>query len=87
MTAPLRRKIARSRYSRTVWLGLAVAVAGYLEAQFRLIESLIPEQWRGVGMMAVGLAVVVLRFVTTLPVEELGPHDQDAPEDTDQPPA
>jgi hypothetical protein len=82
MTTPMRRKMRGARYSRTVWLGLAVVITGFLEAQFRLVEHLIPDQWRGVAMMGVGLTVVVLRFLTTLPVEDLHPvesNDQEPP--------
>lgn len=80
----LRRKVTGAKRSKLVWLGLAVAVAGYLEAQFRMVEHLIPEQWRGVAMMAVGVTVVVLRFMTTLPLEDLAPQADD-PETPEQP--
>lgn len=77
----LRKKTRGAKYSRMVWLGLAVTVLGFLEAQFRTIENLIPEKYRGLGLMAIGLAVVVLRFMTTVPVEDLAAeHDDPHPE-------
>lgn len=78
----LRKKARGAKYSRLVWLGLAVTVLGFLEAQFRTIEHLLPEKYRGLGLMLLGLAVVVLRFMTTVPVEDLAPeHDDPHPED------
>jgi hypothetical protein len=77
----LRKKTRGAKYSKTVWMGLALATAGFLEAQFRMIEHLVPEQYRGPALMLVGLVVVWLRFVTTLPVEALAPeHDDPHPE-------
>ena len=76
-----RKKARGAKYSRLVWMGLALATAGFLETQFRMIEHLIPEQYRGPALMLVGLAVVWLRFLTTLPVEDLAPaHDDPHPE-------
>lgn len=76
------RKVRGARRSKLVWLGLAVAISGALESQFRLIENLIPEKYRGVGLMAIGLTVVVLRWMTTMPLQDLGEHepDQDPPQ-------
>ena len=75
----LRRKARGAKYSRLVWMGLALATAGFLETQFRMIEHLLPEQWRGPALMLVGLIVVWLRFLTTMPVEDLGPEHNDPP--------
>lgn len=75
----LRKKARGAKYSRLVWLGFALTVAGFLEAQFRMVEHLLPEAWRGPALMAIGLLVVVLRFATTLPVEDLAPAADEPP--------
>ena len=86
MKTMTRRKVRGASRSKLVWLGLAVAIAGFLESQFRLVENLIPERWRGVAMMAVGLTVVVLRFMTTLPLEDLAPEaEEPAPTEPEAP--
>lgn len=83
----LRAKARGARYSKLVWLGLALAVSGFAEAQFQLVQHLLPEQWRGPALMFLGTLVVVLRFLTTLPLSELGPQpDSDpTPPDNDPP--
>jgi hypothetical protein len=78
-----RAKAKGAKNSRMIWLGLAVTIFGFLEAQFRTIETFIPERYRGLGLVAIGLTVIVLRFVTTLPLEDM----QDEPEPGDDPPA
>jgi len=76
----LRAKARGAKYSRLVWLGLAVAVSGYLETQFRTIEVLIPERWRGPALMLLGLVVVVLRFMTTAPLDQIEQERHPPPE-------
>lgn len=75
----MKRRVKGAKFSRLVWLGLGVTVLGFLEAQFRTIEFLIPEKWRGVGLMLLGLTVVVLRFMTTLPLEDKADLDEPPP--------
>jgi hypothetical protein len=79
----LRKKTRGAKYSKTVWLGLTLAAAGFLEAQFRMVEHLIPEEYRGVALMGVGMLVVVLRFLTTMPVEDLAPEPETPTADND----
>ena len=81
----LRAKARGAKYSKLVWLGLALSLTGFLEAQFRMVEHLIPEQWRGPALMGVGFLVIILRFVTTLPLQELAPPPAEAPADNDPP--
>jgi len=77
----LRKRAKGAKFSKLVWLGLTLTVFGFLEANFRTIEYLIPEHWRGPAVMAVGMIVVVLRFVTTMPLDELtGTPDDPKPE-------
>lgn len=85
MNTMTQRKMRGAKRSKLVWLGLALAMAGFLEAQFNLIAALIPEPWRGPAMMAVGLTVVVLRFLTTLPLEELVPAERPSDQSPEAP--
>lgn len=62
--------------SKTIWLGLVITVAGYLQANLPLIKVLVAawvspehvETIMGAITMALGLGVVVVRFYTTGPV-------------------
>jgi hypothetical protein len=80
--ATLRKRVKGAKFSRLVWLGLTLTVFGFLEANFKTIEFLLPEQWRGPALMGVGMLVVVLRFMTTLPLEDM--LDDDPPPDDSQ---
>lgn len=51
--------------SKMIWLGLALTVFGFLQTQSEVLAKVIPEEWLGVVNMLFGLAVVVLRFLTT----------------------
>ena len=52
--------------SRTVIFGAALAVASAVQ-QF---VPFLPQQYVGIAGAAVGAAVIVLRFLTTLPLDE-----------------
>jgi hypothetical protein len=84
MTA-FRAKVKGAKRSKLVWLGLALALSGFAEAQFQLVQHLLPEQWRGPALMGIGGLVIVLRFMTTLPLDELVPDTEPTPPDNDPP--
>lgn len=56
--------------SKTVWLGLGLAVFGYLQAQDHLIKEFLDPQTAGWVNMGFGLVVIVLRFATTVPLSQ-----------------
>jgi hypothetical protein len=51
--------------SKTLWFSVSLAVLGVLEQQFSLVEHLLPEEYRGLALIGVGVTVAVLRIVTT----------------------
>jgi hypothetical protein len=65
------RSLMRSAMkSKTIWLGLALVILGAMYDNFSYVQNLIHPQWYGVIIVVIGVAVAVLRFVTTLPVED-----------------
>lgn len=78
-TELLGRRMRGAKRSKLVWLGLAMALAGFFEAQRGTLDPLIPEPWRPIVWTVVGLAVVVLRFLTTQPLEDKAPDQEGAP--------
>lgn len=56
--------------SRTIWLGLALTVFGYLETQGDVIGHYVTPEVSGLINMGFGLAVIVLRFLTTTPLAQ-----------------
>jgi hypothetical protein len=56
--------------SKTIWFALALTALGVIEQQYKLIENVVPEAWRGLVFVGIGVVVAVLRVVTTMPLEE-----------------
>lgn len=71
-------KIKGAALSKTVWLGLALTVVGYLQTQNGVWSQWVDPKWAGVIDMGFGLAVIVLRFVTTTSLAEKGNADSGA---------
>lgn len=62
--------VKKSAKSKTINLGLWLAVAGFMQTQTEFFATFLTPQQQGLVTMLVGLAVVVLRFKTTVPVSE-----------------
>jgi hypothetical protein len=56
--------------SKTMWFSLAMMVFGAVEMYFPYIRDNIQPQYYGPIFMAIGIIVAVLRFITTLPLDE-----------------
>lgn len=56
--------------SRTVYLGLAVSIIGVIQASADVFTAYLSPVHQGLLTMGLGVAVVVLRFLTTTPLNE-----------------
>jgi len=52
-----------------MWFSLALVVFGALFDNFTYLQSVINEKYYGVLLVAIGVIVAVLRFLTTKPIE------------------
>jgi hypothetical protein len=50
--------------SKTIWLGGAVAVLGYVQANISLFAPWLDPKYIGLGNVLLGVAVIVVRFYT-----------------------
>lgn len=57
-------------HSRTMWFSLALVILGVVYDNFSYIENLIHPRLYGVLLIFIGIVVAILRFVTTLPLDE-----------------
>ena len=57
-------------HSKTMWFSFALVVLGALYDNFSYIEQLISPRLYGILLISIGVAVAVLRLVTTMPLEE-----------------
>lgn len=66
--------LAGAKRSRTVWFGVLVAVLGTLEAMRpdvqKAIDVYLPEELRVLVWPVIGVAIVVLRTLTTQPLSQ-----------------
>lgn len=63
-------KLIGALRSKMMWLSLALVVLGVLQAHIGLLQQFFTPEQYGWFTAAVGLAVGVLRWVTTLPLEQ-----------------
>jgi hypothetical protein len=66
----MRRRAKGAMHSRTMWFSLALVILGALYDNFSYVQNLIDPRVYGVLLIAIGIAVAVLRFVTTDSLEE-----------------
>lgn len=58
------------RKSKTMWFAFALVVFGAIEAGFPYLQNIIDSKYYGVLLVAIGIVVAVLRFLTTQPISE-----------------
>lgn len=57
-------------HSKTMWFSAALVVFGAVEMYFPYLERNIDPFYYGPIFLAIGVIVGVLRFITTLPLDE-----------------
>jgi len=67
---PIGLMVRKSRKSRTMWFSFALVVLGALMDNFSYLQPLLDPKYYGLILVAIGIAVAVLRFMTTKPVGE-----------------
>lgn len=55
-------------HSRTMWFSLLLVVFGALLDNFSYLQSVIDQRYYGVLLVAIGVIVAILRFLTTGPI-------------------
>ena len=56
--------------SKTMWLALGVAILGAAYDNFSYVQNVLDPRWYGILLMTIGVAVAVLRVLTTMPLDE-----------------
>ena len=56
--------------SKTMWFSLALVILGVVYDNFSYVQDLINPRIYGVLLIAIGVVVAVLRFITTMPLDE-----------------
>jgi hypothetical protein len=66
----MRRTVKGAMHSKTMWFSFALVVLGVVYDNFSYIENLIDPRLYGVFLIFIGIVVAVLRFITTMPLED-----------------
>lgn len=66
----MRRRTRGAMHSKTMWFSFALVILGVVYDHFSYLENLIDPRLYGVLLIFIGITVAVLRFVTTLPLDE-----------------
>jgi hypothetical protein len=66
----MRRTAKGAMHSKTMWFSFALVVLGVVYDNFSYIENLIDPRLYGVFLIFIGIVVAVLRFITTMPLED-----------------
>ena len=69
----MKNKILGSFFSSTMWFGLLLMLATWLENNTQMLSGLVDGQYASLVGYGIGLAVWGLRWVTTKPVEQKRP--------------
>jgi hypothetical protein len=56
------------RQSKTMWFSLALVIFGALFDNFSYLQAVINERYYGIILVAIGIIVAILRFITTGPI-------------------
>ena len=58
----------RMRQSKTMWFSLLLVIFGALLDNFNYLQSVIDQKYYGAILVAIGVIVAILRFITTAPL-------------------
>lgn len=56
--------------SKTMWLAFGITALGVVQANYPMVQHLVPEKYQGLVFVVIGVAVGLLRVVTTQPLSE-----------------
>ena len=65
-----RRRTRGVMRSKTMWFSLALMVFGVVFDNFSYVQNLIDPRLYGPILIAIGVVVAVLRFVSSMPLED-----------------
>ena len=57
-------------HSRTMWFSLALVVLGVIYDNFSYVQNIIDPRIYGILLIAIGIVVAILRFITTSSLDD-----------------
>ena len=66
----MRRTTRGAMHSKTMWFSLGLMVIGVIYDNFSYLQNIIDPRYYGSLLIFIGIVCAVLRFYTTLPLDE-----------------
>jgi uncharacterized membrane protein YdcZ (DUF606 family) len=66
----MRKKARGMMQSKTMWFSLALMILGVIYDNFSYVQNIIDPRLYGIVLICIGVCVAVLRFITTLPLDQ-----------------
>jgi hypothetical protein len=66
----MKRAAQGAMHSKTMWFSLALMIVGVVYENFSYVQNIIDPKYYGILLISIGIVCAVLRFVTTLPLDE-----------------
>ena len=66
----MRRRARGAMHSRTMWFSLALVVLGVIYDNFSYVQNIIDPRLYGILLIAIGIVVAILRFITTSSLDD-----------------
>jgi hypothetical protein len=66
----VRRRTQGAMRSKTMWFSLALMILGVVFDNFSYVQNIIDQRWYGPILITIGVICAVLRFYTTMPLED-----------------
>ena len=63
-------KMRKATKSKTMWFSFLLVILGVVYDNFSYVQNIIDPRLYGIILIAIGVAVAILRFVTTMPLDE-----------------
>ena len=63
-------RMRRATRSKTMWFSFLLVVLGVVYDNFSYVQNIIDPRFYGISLIVIGILVAVLRFVTTMPLDD-----------------
>ena len=63
-------RMRRATRSKTMWFSFLLVVLGVVYDNFSYVQNIIDPRFYGISLIVIGILVAILRFVTTMPLDD-----------------
>lgn len=64
------RRMRKATKSKTMWFSFLLVVLGVVYDNFSYVQNIIDPRFYGISLIIIGAIVAILRFITTMPLDD-----------------